>query len=56
MISLTTTHSPDELQLYILDLGGHNFQSLQDLPHIAAMITVDEDDYEERLRRGCSPC
>ena len=27
IVSLTTTHSPNELHVYIVDLGGHNFRA-----------------------------
>ena len=34
-----------------LDLGGHNFRSLEELPHVGAVIYADEEAYEERLQR-----
>ncbi|MCB0109649.1 MAG: AAA family ATPase, partial [Caldilineaceae bacterium] len=51
MVSLATTHSPDELHIYILDLGGRNFTTVAQLPHVGAMISSDEEEYEERLMR-----
>jgi len=51
LTSLAATHSPDEFQAYVLDLGGRNFRSLEDLPHIGAVIYADEEAYEERLQR-----
>ncbi len=51
LVSLATTHSPDEFHAYVLDLGGRNFRSLEDLPHLGAVIYADEEAYEERLQR-----
>jgi S-DNA-T family DNA segregation ATPase FtsK/SpoIIIE len=51
LVSLTATHSPDELHVYILDLGGRNFRSFEDMPHVGAVIYADEEAYEERLQR-----
>jgi S-DNA-T family DNA segregation ATPase FtsK/SpoIIIE len=47
--SLALTHSPDELQIYILDFGGRALMILSDLPHIGAIITSEE---EERVLRA----
>ena len=49
--SLATTHSPDEFHAYVLDLGGRNFRSLEDLPHMGGVIYADDETYEERLQR-----
>ncbi|MCB0205781.1 MAG: hypothetical protein KDH89_13245, partial [Anaerolineae bacterium] len=49
--SLATTHSPNELHVYVLDLGGRNFRSLENLPHIGAVIYADEETFDERLMR-----
>jgi DNA segregation ATPase FtsK/SpoIIIE-like protein len=51
MISLASEHSPDELHLHVLDLGGRSFRSLEKLPHVGAMIYADEESFEERLQR-----
>ena len=51
LVSLAATHSPDEFHAYILDLGGRNFRSLEELPHVGAVIYADEEVYEERLQR-----
>ena len=50
-ISLATTHSPDYLHLYILDLGGRNLNVLGNLPHVGAVIIPDEGGYEERVEQ-----
>ncbi|MCB2179505.1 hypothetical protein KQH54_00115 [bacterium] len=47
--SLTLTHSPDELHIYIFDFGGRALTLLSDLPHVGAVITSEE---EERVLRG----
>ncbi len=51
IVSLTATHAPDELHIYVLDLGGRNYRALQGLPHLGAVIYADEETYEERLGR-----
>jgi DNA segregation ATPase FtsK/SpoIIIE-like protein len=51
LVSLAATHSPDEFHAYILDLGGRNYRSLEELPHVGAVIYADEETYEERLQR-----
>ncbi len=40
VVSLAATHSPDELNLVLVDFkGGATFLGLEDLPHTSAMIT-----------------
>ena len=51
LTDLATTHSPAELHAYILDLGGRNYGSLVDLPHVGAVIYADEPSFDERLNR-----
>lgn len=51
VVDLAATHSPDELHIYILDLGGRNYRSLESLPHLGAVIYADEETFEERLQR-----
>ncbi|MCB9098593.1 MAG: hypothetical protein H6632_03550 [Anaerolineales bacterium] len=50
-VSLATTHSPDQLHLYILDLGGRNLSVLEKFPHVGAVILPDEEGYEERVEQ-----
>ena len=38
--SLVSTHSPDELNIYIVDFGGRNLAVFKDLPHVGAFITL----------------
>ncbi len=49
--ALAATHSPDELHIYVADLGGHNYRSIEDFPHVGTVIYADEETYEERLQR-----
>ncbi len=51
IVSLATTHSPDEFHAYVLDLGGRNFRNLEKFPHVGGVIYADEETYEERLQR-----
>lgn len=51
LLSLATTHTPDELHAYILDLGGRSLRSLETLPHVGAVIYADENHFEERFQR-----
>ncbi len=47
--SLALTHSPDELNIYILDFGGRAMSVMSDLPHVGTVITAEE---EERVLRA----
>jgi S-DNA-T family DNA segregation ATPase FtsK/SpoIIIE len=49
--ALAATHSPDELHIYVADLGGHNYRSIEDFPHVGTVVYADEEAYEERLQR-----
>lgn len=51
LYSLAATHSPDELHVYALDLGGRGLRSIAELPHVGAVIYGDEELFEERLQR-----
>ncbi len=51
MVSLAATHSPAELHMYVLDLGGRNFRTMEDLPHVGAVIYADDETFEERMQR-----
>lgn len=45
VLALGLTHSPEQLNLVLIDFkGGATFAGLQDLPHVAAVITNLEDD------------
>jgi hypothetical protein len=49
--SLVSTHSPDELNIYIVDFGGRNLAVFKDLPHVGAFITSEEEERIQRLLR-----
>ena len=49
LISLAAEHSPDELHVYVLDLGGRNFRSFEII--IGAVLSVTEDNFEMRFNR-----
>ena len=51
LISLAATHSPAELSVFILDLGGRSFTVFRPLPHVADIVMPDDEDYEERVYR-----
>lgn len=51
LVSLAVTHSPEECHFYVLDLGGRNYRSLEELPHMGTVIYADEPAYEERMQR-----
>jgi DNA segregation ATPase FtsK/SpoIIIE, S-DNA-T family len=51
VVSLACTHSPDEFQAHVLDLGGRSLEVLGALPHVGTIITPDERGYEERVQQ-----
>ena len=51
MVDLMSRHGPDELHIYVLDLGGRGSLVLEAFPHVGAVIFADEDSFEERLNR-----
>ncbi|HEX9371600.1 MAG TPA: FtsK/SpoIIIE domain-containing protein, partial [Roseiflexaceae bacterium] len=51
ILSLAATHSPDEFQAHVFDLGGRNLESLRALPHVGTVIMPDERGYEERVQQ-----
>ena len=51
LTSLVLTHSPDELHIYILDFGGRALSVFQDLPHVGAVITSEEEERVMRVLR-----
>ncbi|MQY25051.1 type VII secretion protein EccCa [Nocardia aurantia] len=53
VLSLLATHSPDQLNLVLVDFkGGATFLGLEGVPHVAAIITnlEEEADLVERMR------
>ncbi|MGB1250293.1 MAG: FtsK/SpoIIIE domain-containing protein, partial [Candidatus Promineifilaceae bacterium] len=51
LTTLVTTHSPDDLQVYVLDFGSRQFGVFRQLKHIGAVITPDESERTLRLLR-----
>lgn len=51
MVALAATHSPAEVQMYVIDLGGRNYRVLEQLPHMGAALYADDATFEERLGR-----
>lgn len=50
LFSLALDHSPDEVNMYVLDFG-HMFRDFANLPHMGAIIRDDEPDRVKRLFR-----
>nr|MBC7245774.1 hypothetical protein [Chloroflexota bacterium] len=48
LLSLAYTHTPEEVQFYILEYGAGTLLSLVDLPHTGAVLRLEE---KERLQR-----
>ena len=48
MAALSLTHSPREVQFYVLDFGGGTFAGLSSFPHIAGLATRSEPDVVRR--------
>ena len=46
---LALTHTPREVQFYVLDFGGGSFTGLRGLPHIAGVGTRSEPDVVTRI-------
>ncbi len=49
--SLARTHSPAEVNIYVLDFGGHELRLFEGMPHVGAVVTADETERIERLLR-----
>ena len=50
ILSLALAHSPEEVQLYLLDFGGRMLSAFAPLPHVGGVVLADE---EERVWRLC---
>ncbi|MFN3867348.1 MAG: FtsK/SpoIIIE domain-containing protein, partial [Demequina sp.] len=46
--ALSLTHTPREVQFYVLDFGGGSFAGMQSLPHLAGLATRSEPDIVRR--------
>ncbi|MFZ5903243.1 MAG: FtsK/SpoIIIE domain-containing protein [Chloroflexota bacterium] len=49
LLSLALTHTPEEVQYYILEFGAGSLQPFEDLPHTGAVIRLPERERLERL-------
>lgn len=47
-LSAALAYSPREVQMYVLDFGGGSLKSLQQLPHVGGVVTLEQ---EERLEQ-----
>lgn len=48
-LALAVTHTPDEVQLYVVDVGGGSLESLSGLPHVGTVASRLEPDRVRRL-------
>lgn len=48
-LSLAVTHTPDEVQLYLVDYGGGSLEALSGLPHVGTVANRLEPDLVRRL-------
>ncbi|GMA36196.1 hypothetical protein GCM10025876_24000 [Demequina litorisediminis] len=46
--ALSLTHTPREVQFYVLDFGGGSFAGMRALPHLAGLATRSEPDVVRR--------
>lgn len=49
VMALSLTHTPKEVQFYIIDLGGGTFASFEDAPHVAGVATRDREETLNRM-------
>lgn len=47
--ALALTHTPQEVQFYVLDFGGGTFAGLRDLPHMSGVASRSEPDVARRM-------
>ncbi len=47
--ALALTHTPREVQVYVIDLGGGALAAVQGLPHVGGVATRSRRDYLRRL-------
>jgi S-DNA-T family DNA segregation ATPase FtsK/SpoIIIE len=51
MMSLMVTHTPQEVQIYAIDMGGGLLRAFEDAPHVGAVCGGGERDTIRRLLR-----
>ncbi|MBE6482634.1 MAG: type VII secretion protein EccCa [Actinomyces ruminicola] len=49
VMGLALTHTPTEVQFYVVDLGGGTFSTMMDLPHLAGVGTRDDPGVIARI-------
>ncbi len=49
--SMVRTYTPDDINIYILDLGGRTMGYFGDLPHVGGVVYADDTDKLEKLLR-----
>ncbi len=49
--SLTQTHTPDQLHLYMIDFGGQALRVFDKLPHVGGIFGEADEEYIRRLLR-----
>ncbi len=49
--SFTQTHSPNQLQLYLIDFGGQALRIFESLPHVGGVFGESDEEYINRLLR-----
>ena len=49
--ALASIYSPRHLHMYLLDLGGRRLRTLRDFPHVGAVISPDDEGYEEQVEQ-----
>ncbi|MEI3604073.1 type VII secretion protein EssC [Pseudogracilibacillus sp. SE30717A] len=51
VLDLARVHSPKDFHVYLLDFGTNGLLPLKDLPHIADILLIDENEKVEKLIR-----
>lgn len=44
IMDLARRHNPEQLEMYLLDFGTNGLLAIKDLPHVADIITADENE------------
>src|SRR5207237_9215637 len=47
--SLALDHSPEDLNMYLLDFGGRLLTSFTELPHVGGVVLADDKERVQRL-------
>ncbi|MDN6565650.1 MAG: type VII secretion protein EccCb, partial [Actinomyces sp.] len=49
VMALSVTHTPREVQFYVMDFGGGTFTPFEGAPHVAGVATRDREDVLNRM-------